>query len=98
MSGGAPSITNSTATIRYGDSSQNPNLTLAERVAAKRREQAPTVQQPEDLADLALRDAASGRVRRIRAGSTRDSILGQAMQIGFLLCISVLYWLGLREP
>ena len=49
-----------------------------------------------DLADFALRDATSGKVRRVRAGSTRDSILGQAMQSGFLVLLSVATWLGLR--
>lgn len=90
MSGGLPRIglTNSTATIKHNGASTEPGLAEAELVRRKRAEMGPgpvdpqtgrPLGQPSDIADLALRDAESGKVRKVRAGSTRDSILGQSM-------------------
>lgn len=49
---------------------------------------------PPDLADIALRDVSSGKVRKVRAGSTRDSILGSAMQ--FIALLGVVGWAWLK--
>lgn len=43
--------------------------------------------QPPDIADMALKDAASGKVRRIRAGSMGDSLLSSWG--GFLVLLGV---------
>lgn len=49
---------------------------------------------PPDIADIALRDASSGKVRKVRAGSTRDSILGTAMSYAALIGIATWGWLS----
>ncbi|MFT3708031.1 MAG: hypothetical protein QM817_10280 [Archangium sp.] len=65
---------------------------LAQEAAAK----APQYQAPPaapDLADLAFKDATTGRVRRARSGSTADSILGKAIDFGqFIALLSSVYF------
>jgi hypothetical protein len=78
MSGGIPSA-NALATIKHNGDSAEPGLGLEELIRRKRAELGPLEPQPLDTADIALRDVTSGRVRRARAGSSRNSILGQAL-------------------
>lgn len=89
-----------------GDKTTTPvpdEATRAQNVAAERLRvnkqaeiaQAQALVAP-DMADVALRDASSGKVRKVRAGSTRDSILGSAMQLAALLGASMLAWLASR--
>ena len=47
---------------------------------------------PPDVADIAMRDATTGKVRRVRGGSTRQSILGQAMEFAVIVGIVGLAW------
>ena len=91
MSGGVPS----TGIDSLGESIKTPNpkdsaelvLSPEERARRKRAAMGPATPQPPDLADMALKDAASGKVRRIRAGSMRDSLLSSWG--GFLVLVGV---------
>lgn len=92
----------SSALIKYNGASNEPGISADERIRRKRAEAGPgqldpktgrPMGVPEDLADIALRDASSGAVRKVRAGSTRDSILGSAMKYGVLLGIVGWVWL-----
>lgn len=70
---------NAVATVKYNGASNEPGISDAERIRRKRSEAGPGQLVPDDLADLALRDASSGKVRKVRGGSTRESILGSAL-------------------
>ncbi len=105
MSGGVPrtGLPNSTATIKYNGASNEPGLSTEEQVRRKRAELGPAqvdpntgrpMSAPPDLADIAMRDATSGRVRKVRGGSTRESILGSALQ--FVALLGIVGWAWLR--
>jgi hypothetical protein len=79
MSGGFPAA-NALATIKHNGASTEPGIGLEELIRRKRAELGPMESLPTDTADIAIRDSASGRVRKVRGGSTRDSILGQALR------------------
>jgi hypothetical protein len=93
MSGGLPRVPNSTATIKYNGSSVEPGISVEEQVARRRKELGTMETQAPDVADIALRDATSGRVRRVRGGSTRESIFGQAMALGPIVLLAISIWL-----
>ena len=77
-------VPNSTASIKYNGSSQEPGLSVDEQVARKRAELGPRLNPdgtiapptPPDIADIASRDLMSGQVRKARGGSTASAILG----------------------
>lgn len=94
MSGGLPSTglppSDSTATIRYdakdpADPSINPQS--YEAIRRKRASLGPVTPEAPNLADMAIKDSMSGKVRKARAGSMADSLLGQWG--GFLVLVGI---------
>jgi len=105
MSGGLPRLDigagdsrskRSATTTPVPDEATRAQNVVAERLRAARATASSQPLAAPDIADVALRDASSGKVRKVRAGSTRDSILGSAMQLAALLGASMLAWLASR--
>lgn len=63
----------STANVDYRNTSNDPSLSQAERIAKKRAENAPVIPQAPDLADGALRNSAAATVQRVRRSGGRKS-------------------------
>lgn len=98
MSGGLPRLdigagdsrsrVSAMATPVVSDEQKALNIADAQRrvdLEAQRKQAAALL--PKDLADMAIKDSMSGKVRKARAGSMADSLIGQ--WAGFLVLVGI---------
>jgi len=103
MSGGPPMVGDLSGNSRgnrappkwdpFPDEAAKAERLAKERASRVNQELINSAPAAPDLADIALRDASSGRVRRVRGGSTRDSIFGKAMALGPIVLLAFSIWL-----
>jgi hypothetical protein len=103
MSGGPPRIGDLSGNSRgnreppkwdpFPDEAAKAERLAKERASRVNQEVLNAAPLPPDIGDIALRDANSGRVRRVRGGSTRESIIGQAMALGPIVLMAIGIWL-----